>query len=698
MIKLPIVRTETLAGRLNVAGLALVFFAGAALIGMDLGSDDFNGDTYHAIRHVHKPFWLFIHDFDYATLLEIQFWLSNRVFDGQLWGYRVPGATAGILNLFLIVIMLYRHFSHQPAVLWLVASVAAFSFWNIWFSRWGMANYGEYIFLSSYLYFLFLKLLKSPLTRSWIIPTLILIILMPWIYPTLIIPFSIGSALVFLTRVIGSGRPWGASAFAALKELWYLVTGGIFFLGSVGAEMIFNADRWANAASRPTNLRYYFSHADYTYNFDGARDFIVDRTRQLFNDLYHLNLGERPLALIGLDTDPTRWITQTLVWLMVLGILVVFTRSMMGRERVVNIFTAAYVVLCLGVTISLSLLDKFAYGTPRYMMFLLIPSVVLGGLALQTGLDKTNNVLRSFRNFRNPLIGISSLTVLLFLFFVFAIDRVDSIHQQRTMIRAGYDKLLDTVKNDQSDVVLFDINNPNVWQVSTPKTLRRADIMRRFDGTKYGKPMPPSFDLRTRVQNAEVDSVLVVTDRRGWELSSDSDYPGFKSLFSSREYEVIATFQRDRNHVAKLKRKGSKNRIEADSSLAPLYTFDLPPRKIKGIRIDPSNLADSKYQIHNIWIEKDGEVIKAQTDARNLRLIRLIHQRSGLANVYVTEAGKTGWFAPRAFENLDLRDAKIAKLLIRMDITDGETIRVFIDFGEGYSSKNSFTQIIRHNG
>lgn len=208
---------------------------GMVLIFGGLDGDRLNGDEHNAIVFLTDGLWEYLREFHYGHVIKLHVWLLHEVFGNSFFWYRMPAALSA--TAMLAWLALYRapglaaRGIGQALVVVLLGANASF----LNFARWGMPGYAETLLAGS----LLLGLVLSDVMRAagddagapprWTWPRLLLIALLPWLYPASVI--LLGGITAFLVLDLGvrfarGARTgwWRALAHAAVPVALGLVS------------------------------------------------------------------------------------------------------------------------------------------------------------------------------------------------------------------------------------------------------------------------------------------------------------------------------------------------------------------------------------------------------------------------------------------------------------------------------------------
>lgn len=688
--------------RMRTIIIGILFLTGAGYLGLHLGAGDFLGDEYNAMLNVHRPLREYMKTFHYGTLVKLQFWLCDRMFDRSLAGYRIPGLISAVLNLAVVLFLMPRLWPSKWVMILCVSIMLIFNNQIIYYARYGMATYAESIFLSTILLFLFLRLLDRPLTRTGTVWVVVFFCVFPWVSVLLSVPFAIGFVLLAGLRIRASCSGDPRRIRRTLLELKYFAVG---FAMIAVTRIRINPETWKRRAYHPNNNSYFFPTSGYPLDFQGALQFGWDRFAGMLRDLLSTVSGYTHQFRPGIQFDQV--LLTVSYWLLAIGIAgiavpVLFRRKIDSRR----LFLAGYFGFFIISTYLLSLIRLYPFGKVRYGLFMILPVLMICGYALEDMVRILIVQPARFLGSRLPGRGLRRVNVgglakvsLLLLTVAAAgigLDRLIHVHRYWTDMREQYDSFIRFVQESDAEVVLIDMRRYHFWPILAPDQYRRKVDLNTMGGRQIGPRK--EFIRRMRSKDCDVDEVLFIIQGYPWDEVPEDQFPAFRNLFSEREFRVVESRSIPGHYYAtRAVRIRTVAELEAVTvpfgyfleQAAPVYRIFLPEKKISRLRIDPTDEYGARVIVQSCHVDADGKIIQLPVrEPENLVMARFepmgILPSGGLFRVADLRGS---WFEIKSARNLDLSGFKNPVLNLRMAAEKGDFFSVYWDVGSGFKAK-----------
>jgi hypothetical protein len=510
---------EVYVDRLLNTILVLLVLLGVFLLLSDLDAKRLDGDELNSMVLVNQPFRTYLSDFHYGYLIKIQFWISNRLFEDSLAGYRLFGALAASLNLILIAVFGRKLWPHSSVALLLVLFYTVFNVNVLEFGRWGMSNYGEYILASSLLFLAFLKCLNGPLEGFSRILFILLIVVVPWIYLTLLFPCVLFFVLI-LTKRMGDGG-WNMSALVnGLKELSYFAYFAIALLQQL---FVISHDNWVRARDHHFNISEWQA-----FNPEGSVwHYLTNQTHELFVSLFSTSTGFQ-VASANIDDQ----ITFIAIACAVGGGLTAIARVIKRREADTSWFVFLYFFLLLVGLAILGVLGHFPYGGSRYAMFLLLPGLFLAGYFVST----VGQFLVRFIKVDLDYLVLPIVTGLTLSTFVLAVDRAGAFSEARELEKSEWDSLLRTFYQKGPQAVLF----PNLGYFWPSHLLPHGTVYSTRIYGRFGDEWDWSDEIAMNLSG--MTRITLLGQGSGWS-DFQQMFPSYRNVVESSSWQLESCYR-----------------------------------------------------------------------------------------------------------------------------------------------------------
>ncbi|RLC93364.1 MAG: hypothetical protein DRI40_08875, partial [Chloroflexi bacterium] len=251
--------------------------------------DWLDGDNYCLMRGVEEPFGEFAQAAAFHLPLLVHYWVSYRLFGGNLSDYLILPLIAGLGSLVVFCFGIRRQQWGPPAwsICLFALAILALNSRMLALARYAMFTYSSGLLISCCLFFLFLRLCSGRLTRrqwAWIAVAIVPAAFFSNLY--ILVPVFVGAVSVVLVRHWHSRRWLGLNdlrQYAA--EMWPLA----IFPVAQFAALLFHpagifAPLWMNIGLAAKDALFFFT-SEYPHSPWGAVRFLSHRTLDLFKDL-----------------------------------------------------------------------------------------------------------------------------------------------------------------------------------------------------------------------------------------------------------------------------------------------------------------------------------------------------------------------------------------------------------------------------
>lgn len=405
--------------------------------------DPLDYDSYRLMMGVDKPFSEYYRISGFGFPLIVHYWLSYRVFGGSLSGYLVLPLMSGLATLLVVYYGLRRYWYATSGICFFTLVVLAFNNFSWYFARYPMFTFANNLFVSTLLFFLFLRLSMGKLTRrQWIWITACIIPAAFFTDLILVVPIATGvlSVIAFRWWQSPTGRRL-KNLWQSLIEMWPLA---IFPLTYVVTMGVLTPDVWARAHKSSLD-RWYFSSSEYANDLWGPLQFVYNNTL----DLYKALLQPVRDVLPNVDT----------VILIVLGIsgMILVIRIVQRRLEPEVAFTLIFVILTSCAIAVGGLLGLYPFGSPRYAYYLLIPIAILIGYTAAILIGYTASLVFKWSphgikklRYSKALPVIAAMTVLFFGAYV----NVQAYNFYSDLTFKNH-VAMQNIRNNNADIVVF---------------------------------------------------------------------------------------------------------------------------------------------------------------------------------------------------------------------------------------------------
>jgi hypothetical protein len=665
-----------LLARAGLACLAVALAVAAVLIFAELGGDRLRGDEHNAIHFLKDGLVDYVRTFHYGHLIKIQFWLSHELFGNSFFWYRMPAALSAAA--FALWLAFYKvdgfptNRISQGAVLLFVLG----NEYLLDFARWGMPVYMQSILASALLLGLVLRDVMQGTTPRWTLPRLLLIALMPWLYPATVI--LLGAISAWLLLVIVFVRPQG-NPFADVGALARRVASALVpvVLGVVSLATF----RWSVPDAQWERARgHHISFKDWVAeDRGGAFAYLADSLR---------NLGHDAMRLVELGNSPTYKLLSTvyaaLGVLIALSIVAALAIALVRRARRSpslpvdvglvrgSVFLLTCIASSLVVTNGASLLDLYPAAGLRHEFFL-IPAVALLAVISMAYLGYVGGLLARHR-LDGPADALRAAGVLAMVAFGGLLAKADYEHMHADAEQ--YRKLLAIVHSPDNDIVVS-------WQTEfyvSPETMPNHPLYIQVD---RGAGFPPVVAHEIEIMGRKAPGSRFAVLTRAWALNADEGAALWKfakdhglrviDQYSYKTFAALAFEIQPRDSAPKLET------VEA--------TIPLPAEGIVSVRLDPTPWLNSTITIDELSLTDQAGLHPIDVCAdKKLQLVRSVRLGGSAAtgcNLVLGDSANTGWIGPSSLRNLPAQAAP-RTLHIRMTGEFADQFRVYVDVGQGY--------------
>jgi hypothetical protein len=481
--------------------------------------DSFNWDNYWLMVGVEKPFFEYVTTFGWGYAFTLHYWVSYRVFGDSLSGYLVLPLLSSLAALLVAYWGLRRYWRANLAICIVTMAILAFNAHSLFLAQYSMFTYANSLLVSACLFFLFMHLSISRLTRrQWIGVTACIIPGAFFSNLTILVPVAAGVLSVLILRCWRFktlGRIYH-EVTRSLVEMWPL---GIFPLMQF-ALLISQRSLMYLAAFRPALDPYYFVSSQYHHNLLGAIQFLWSNTVDLFRSL----LIPHPLSSTG--AEKPAWIAVTVVIaVMIIALVVRFLqRRLDQRMGFVLVFS---VVTLVAIAVG-GLFGLYPYGEVRYAYYLLLPiSVLLGyGVSSVLGLTTLRALIRWIRA--------SRLVPVLLAIAILATGTVYNLQEYRSYssTTAGNLAALQEIKNTKADMVLLSFFSAPVIAARCPDLYSSAYNMGWGESGVVRTDDAITEDIAEAIAGGDgsVNTILVITAS---EAELDRYFPSWSELLNA---------------------------------------------------------------------------------------------------------------------------------------------------------------------
>ncbi|QSX79665.1 hypothetical protein [Agrilutibacter solisilvae] len=641
-----------------LAALAAVL-AGAVLIFGGLGGDRLNGDEHNAIVFLTDGLWEYLRSFHYGHVIKLHVWLLHEAFGNSFFWYRMPAALAA--TAVLVWLALYRapglagRGIGQALVVLLLGANASF----LNFARWGMPGYAETLLAGSVLLGLVLADVMSANVMSanvmsanvmrpavasadglprWTWPRLLLIALLPWLYPAAVILLGGITAYLVLDLMLRYARGVRTGALRALAHALVPVVLGL--LSFVAYRLSVPDAHWERARAHHKAFSSWQAQGG-----DGAAGFVWESLRAVGRDLARMTTlsSDSPFAAL---TPLYAQLVMLVGALCVLALALALWRAWRLRAArpaadVAFLRGAAllWTVLLSGlaVTNAAALVDAFPVGSLRHLFFLLGVPALLAVLSLGYLGQRLGAVARAVAG---PWPVRAARVAGLLALVALGVGLAQAGSTQRRVEADKYARLLEILHAPDNNVVY--VWSPGFYfaGATLPGQARFLDLGRGGSQDQLRQALKALQDQgggRLAVFTSEAtvgDPALArLVGDFGLRIERQADYGS---------YEAISFRVPDRAQRA------------ATVSRTVELTVPLPASPIVSVRLDPSQRTQASVTIEQlVFTDASGPHPVDVCGDRGMASMRTTRLGSGPGCTFVFGNGaNAGWIGPSALKNL----------------------------------------------
>lgn len=642
-----------------------------------LGGDRLNGDEHNAIAFLTDDLWEYMSSFHYGHVIKLQVWLIHNLFGDSFFWYRLPAALCGIATLVWLAMYsipgLPPNRIGQALVVLMLGANASF----LYFARWGIPSYAETILASSLLVGMALTAVmrqQDVISARWF---LVLVLILPWLYPpTIILLGGVSAALLLQAWVrqwlAGTKKGLGTATWRALVPLLLgLMSFAVYRLSVPDAH-------WNRARNLHKAFKVWSEE-----NHGSVAGFVQESLKKLGGDFL---ATAKPAADSSLHWVATAYsgVGKLLGLVIVVGIAVALLRVWRFRRGLPNEDAAFVRGLALLLTTLLAVLtvtnvaavfDAFPVGSLRHLFWTLPLLALLALLSIAYVVHVINASLHrgATRAWAARVLG-AALVVGMGVVFVGA-----SLEQRR-LADAKYSKLLGVMRAGNNSIVFswapgfyfagstlpekvrfLDEDNPRVLPDRLSQAIR--DVRKTTRGGQLAiltssdtldatnSPFPrlftPGFDL---------------------QLDAEVRYGNYRAL--SLRIPSVSEHKQQRPQIRSID-----------------VSIDLPRQNIESIRLDPTPYLHAKASVESlIYTNSKGDhVIDVCGDQAMMSMrVTRIGSGPGCAFIFGNEEN-SGWIGPSDLKNLGA-DTGPRRLRMRINGELADEFSVYLDTGSGYHS------------
>lgn len=480
---------------------------GCLVMLLELGSHDMSGDEYHALADVESGFIEYMRDFKQNYSIKFQFWISYQFVGESLAGLRFLGALAGTANLIFLCWWLLGKNCNRVVLTLLLLSLG-FNTTTLGLSRWAMAPFGEYIFLSTVFILLFLDETMLPTNKTRKNLLALCCVLLPWLYLSTVIFITIALGVVFLV-----GLPYSNIKSIVRRQIaaWPLWIGVV---SAIGARLSWSAKNWTRARG------HHATYEDWLGENAGAGllDFFQQKSTSLHSTLFGTSF-DTPVDNYGLDDV---WLVSSGVMLLLGTALTLVTawRSRTIKSPIVLLVFYFWIGV-IGLFV-LGVLGNFPYGKARYSMSLLAPGLIIAWYPVS---EAMTFLLSRFED-RKLWQAMAALLFSVVVIF-WGQGRIAHLKELRSSERTEATSFRKALQGIPADAVLFaDIH----WKY--PKRLLSPSVrqVRRVRG-------PKSVEVLQTLCKQKIFKRILIVGRRidfselkcsGWKIEHEAEYHSYQ--------------------------------------------------------------------------------------------------------------------------------------------------------------------------
>jgi hypothetical protein len=661
--------------RLVDGAMAMVaLLVGLVLIFGWLGGDHLVGDEHNAIYFLKDGFWDYMRSFHYGQTLKAQFWTIQALFgDSFLW-YRVPAAHATSGLIAWLAFFRQEGLPANRPTQALVVLVLVGNMQLLYFARWGMPNYGESILLEALLLGMLMPDLAAGRRPRWTTSRLLVIALLPWIYPATVI--LLGAISTYLLLRVGLSMLVAGAIKTGADLTRRAFDAAVPLLLGAGSLLLYRLTvpdaHWNRARGHHSSFKDWVDAGQ-----GGPVSFVVNSLSDVGKDLIMLapHQGGQFARFL---TFAYAWLGWLIAASIVVALVLVLVRaSRMGRALPATerhflrggCWLATCILASIAVVVLAQLADAFPAGGLRHVFFL-IPAL---GLLAVISCAYLVHLIASALQKRPFLLGgrlvAALMVVIVGTLLVFTISKERRAEQQ------DWESLFGILRSPANDLVFS--FSPGFFISS-----KLQPDPAHFFMTDAGSEIPGVVQQAVRAKAREPEggrmAVLVLSN----ELEdSDSAINKFISKYALR----LAQVARSGPYSAIVLGipHGSVERKPESIDV----TIELPDSAIASVRLDPTQFTRTPVTVDEVVLGDASGVHPIDVCGdRKLTMVRTIRIGSaGGCTLLLGNDTNTGWIAPSALRNL--APSKSPRWLrIRMTGDFNDEFKVYFDVGDGYRS------------
>ncbi len=660
-----------------MAVIAAVFF-GLVLIFGRLGGDRLNGDEHNAIVFLKDGLWEYIKTFHYSDIIKLQFWLSHALFGNDFFWYRMPAALAAGATLLWLALYRMEGFARggvgRAAAVLLVAGNAAF----LGFARWGMPIYTETILACSLLMGVVLRDVMRGRMPRWTAFRLLLIVLLPWLYPATVL--LLGGITAYLLLFVAV-RWWREGRAATTVKAWlYALTP--LLLGAVSAALYRLSvpdAHWNRARIRHKAFKAWVENGE-----GGAGAFVWDSMAKVG--------GEFLRAPVLADGAKLAWVPQAYAWFVLALAASTLVAIALAARRVLRkghaalpreagllrgaAFLATIVLSILAVTNVAALLDAFPKISLRHLFFVITAPALLVSLALAyLGVLCAQAARRAEADWTIPASRALGLAAIVALGGALALAAVE----QRKLEARKYQEMLSILHSPANGIVFS-------WAPGFYFANATLPASAQFFGMDRGENIPGALEKAIRQRQAAGGGRMAILTGDAVSAATGAGETPLARFVHRFDLKIERQAEYGGYEVLSARIPGRQERGAEDVRTISA-AVDLPDGPIASIRLDPTPFLQSPVTIDELtYVDGKGSRAVDVCGDRALASMRTIRlgNREKCTFVFGDQAN-SGWIGPSALKNLGADPAR-RRLQLRMTGEFGDEVLIYLDTGKGYGS------------
>jgi hypothetical protein len=491
----------------------LSLLAVAVVARLVTGSADlFDHDTYSMMRGIEKSFAEYSEvTASFAFPLRVHYWFSYRIFGGSLAGYQALPVFSSILTVVVVYWGIRRYWHSAEGVCSFALLLLVYNPHSLLLASYAMFTYANSLFVSAFLYFLFLRLSRGELMpKKWILIAFAIIPMAFFSNLTVIVPVITGvfSVVVFRWLHASASRNIG-QVWRTLKEMWplaifpltYIVIYSLYPFTNIGPD------------KRPDMAHLFFYSSPYSKDFWGVLQFISYNTYSLFSGL-----------LFGVERFPA---LGFIIFVMAITLMIpTFVRLVRDRVGPDALFTLTYIAVTFLTILAGGLAGYYPFGNERYADYMLIPLVVFLGY---------NMSLISLPALRAVgTLGRSKLLPVMLATIIVIFGGSANLYGYGLISRAKAQnyRVLEELENAEADLVFYSSYKSTVLEVKLKDLYDGAYDMGygKLYGEEGGIPVKVVEAVKGDDKSKPVKSILVIAPR---EDMLSSTYPAWSKFIDS---------------------------------------------------------------------------------------------------------------------------------------------------------------------